>query len=337
MKWLKTRNIIFVVIMGGIIYTIYGKEIGLNKLLQFLNSTNKYLLFLVIFFNLMNILSFTITWKILAPAEIDIYKLFKFYMVGVFINNVTPTFGTGGEPVKAILLGDETGIDKAECFASVILQRMLNMFPFITIGGFGLLLLIFKSDIRLQLWQILGIILSISIAFGIFGSIIYFYFRKDKLISFAKSLIMFYVKFFKKGSQTEYLYKTKKSIDSFYSGIVDINQNKEAIMKAIFFSFLGWIFDILAIYTVFLSIGERNIYVSIIIITYTISMMSSWIPLFLPGGLGIVDVTMAGLFIFSGIPKEAAILATAIYRLVNYWLNTMLGAFYIFLLDRNQE
>jgi uncharacterized protein (TIRG00374 family) len=333
MNFLKTKNIFFVIIIGGIIFTIFGREIGFGKLLSLINNVNKFLLLLAILFNLMNILSFTKTWQILIPAKIDLYKLFKFFMVGIFINNITPTFGTGGEPIKAILLGDETGIDKAECFASVILQRMLNMFPFMTIGGTGLGLLFFSSDIKLQLWQILALLFSIVIAFCMFGLIIYFYFRKDKLFSFAKSLIKFYIKFFKKGSRKNYLDRMQNSIDSFYSGLENIQQNKDAIAKAIFFSFLGWIFDILAIYTVFLSIGDKKIFLSIIIITYTVSMMSSWIPFFLPGGLGVVEITMAGLFIFSGIPKDTALLATAIYRLVNYWLNTLIGAVYIPFLD----
>ena len=60
-------------------------------------------------------------------------------------------------------------------------------------------------------------------------------------------------------------------------------------------------------------------------------MISGWLPLFLPGGLGIVDGTMATLFIYSGVPKEIAILATLLYRLISYWFNTLLGAFYLWL------
>jgi uncharacterized protein (TIRG00374 family) len=59
-------------------------------------------------------------------------------------------------------------------------------------------------------------------------------------------------------------------------------------------------------------------------------MVSSWLPLFLPGGLGIVDGTMATLFIFSGVPLEIALLATLLYRLASYWFNTVLGAFCLY-------
>jgi len=42
-----------------------------------------------------------------------------------------------------------------------------------------------------------------------------------------------------------------------------------------------------------------------------------------------VDGTMAALFIYSGVPKEIAILATLLYRLISYWFSTLLGAFYL--------
>ncbi len=328
MEYLKTKNILFVIIIGGIIFAAFGKEIGPGRFLSLIGNTNKILLLLAIIFNFLNIIVFTITWHLIKPADISLYKLFKFFTVGICINNITPTFGTGGEAVKAMLLGKETGISKAECFASVVLQRMLNMLPFFIIGGLGLGLLFFKSDIRLELWEILALLFSIIFAFGIFGLIIYFYIRKDKVSSFMESSINFFWRFLKKGKKKEYIDAVQQSIDSFYTGLENIQYKKEAIMKAILFSFLGWILDILAMYTVFLSIGEINIHPSIIIMTYTISMMSSWLPLFLPGGLGIVDITMAGMFILGGVPKEMALIATELYRLINYWLNTLIGAFY---------
>ena len=126
-----------------------------------------------------------------------------------------------------------------------------------------------------------------------------------------------------------YVDAVEKSIDSFHGGLRNIGRNKDAVLKAAILSFMGWIFDILAIYAVFLSMGETDIHISILIITYTLSMMSSWLPLFLPGGLGIVDVTMAGLFIFGGVSAETAVVAAWLYRLVNYWLNTALGGYYL--------
>jgi uncharacterized membrane protein YbhN (UPF0104 family) len=40
---------------------------------------------------------------------------------------------------------------------------------------------------------------------------------------------------------------------------------------------------------------------------------------------------MAGLFMFGGVSAETAMVAAWLYRLVNYWFNTVLGGFYLWL------
>lgn len=333
MERFKTRNVWFVVLIGAIIFAIFTNEIGYEKFLILINSVNKPLILLAVFFNLLNLITFTITWKFLTPANISLYKLFKFYMAGTFINNITPAFGTGGEPVKAMLLGKETGISKAECFAGVVSQRMLNMFPFLTIGMLGIWLLFSKPELKLDWWEVVALMFSIGFAFSVFGLIIYFYIRKDKLSSFVHSSLRFfapYIGLVKKGfDHRAYADAVEKSIDSFHGGLRNIHKNKQDLTKAILSSYLGWVFDIMAIYAVFLSLDERRIHISVMIIAYTISMISGWLPLFLPGGLGIVDGTMAVLFIYGGVPFEMAVMATMLYRLASYWFNTILGAFFL--------
>lgn len=336
MERFKRRNIWFVILVGAIVFAIFTKEIGYERLFFLLDNVNKPLVILVIFFNLMNLVTFAITWRFLSPVDIGTHKLFKFHMAGTFINNITPTFGTAGEPVKAMLLGMSTGVSKSECFASVVSQRMLNMFPFLTIGIIGVFFLFSNPEMNLGTWQTVALMFSTGVAFLAFGLIVYFYTRKDRLSSFIHSLIRFfapYIGFVKKGfDHRAYSDAVERSINSFHGGLKDIRKNRHGLVKGTVFSYLGWVFDIFAIYTVFLALGaEDRIHIGVLIIAYTISMVSGWLPLFLPGGLGIVDGTMAILFIYGGVPSEIAMLATLLYRLASYWFNTIAGALYLWL------
>ena len=336
MERFKSKNILFVIIIGAIIFAIFANEIGFEKFFTLIKNVNKPLLLLAVFFNLLNMITFTTSWRCLIPAKISFYKLFKFFMAGTFINNITPSFGTAGEPVKAMYLGKETGTNKSECFAGIVSVRMLNMFPFLTIGMFGIWLLFSNPMMKLGFWEIVGLVFSIGLALSIFFLIIYFYIRKDKLSSFVHSSIRFFAPFIglvKKGfDHTAYMVAVDESINSFHGGLRNIRQDKKGLAKVLVLSYLGWVFDLMAIYMVFLSIDETHIHISVLIISYTISMVSGWLPLFLPGGLGIVDGTMAILFIAGGVPAEMAILATLLYRLSSYWFNTILGAFYFWVL-----
>ncbi len=95
MEKFKTRNIWFVVLIGVVIFAVFTNEIGFEKFIILISSVNKPLVLLAVFFNLLNLITFAITWRFLTTADVSLYKLFKFYMAGTFINNITPTFGTG--------------------------------------------------------------------------------------------------------------------------------------------------------------------------------------------------------------------------------------------------
>jgi uncharacterized protein (TIRG00374 family) len=327
------RNILFVLMIGAIIFAVFTYQVGPSRLISLMGNVNKPLILLVLVFNLLNVIAFTKTWQLLSSADISFFKLFKFYMIGAFISNITPSFGTGGEPVKAMLLGKETGMSKAECFAGVVSQRMLNMFPFLILSILGFVLLFFRPELRLGTWELIALLFSLLLGIGIFVLLIYFYIRKDKLSSFVHFSIRFLAPFIglikKDFDEIAYSEAVEESINSFHGGLRSIHHNKKGILQAVIFSFIGWCFDILAIYTVFLSLGHVSLHISVLIITYTISMIGGWLPFFIPGGLGITEGTMAVLFVYGGVPLEIAVLATLLYRLASYWFNTLLGGYYL--------
>ncbi len=334
MKKFRARNAWFVALIGIAIFAIFITEIGYARFLFLISNVNKSFVILVFLLNALNIIAFTMSWKFLIPRQISFYKLFKFYVAGTFINNITPTFGSGGEPIKAMLLGKETGTSKAECFAGVVYHRIVNVFSFLAIELAGIGLLFYMPGLTLERWEISALVFSIVFGFFIFGLLVYFYMRKDKLSLFAHSMLRFLaplIKRVKKGfDHRVHADALEKSINSFHSGLQGIHCNKKGLAKAMFFSSLGWIFEIMAMYVIFLSLGPgTHIPIGVLIITYSISIISGWIPIVLPGGLGIVDSTMATLLIFSGVSLEIALLVTLLYRLVSYWFNTVLGAFYL--------
>lgn len=332
----RLRNIWFVILLGIIIFIFSIAEIGYGRFLHLISNVNKSLIPLIILLNILNSIAFTISWKILIQMNISFYKLFRFYIIGTSINNITPSLGSGGEPVKAVLLGNETGRSKAECFAGVVSNRIVNVFSFLIIefAGIGLLLYRPEPNLNLERWQIFALVSSVLFSFSIFGLLAYFYARKDKLFSFVNLIVRVFaplIRFVKRDfDHTIYADAIERSIDLFHGGLKNIHGNKKGLASAIFISTFGWIFDIITIYVVFLSLGSGiQINASILIITYVISIISGWLPLFLPGGLGVVDSTMAALFILNGMPLGIALLATLLYRLASYWFNTILGAFYL--------
>jgi uncharacterized protein (TIRG00374 family) len=58
---------------------------------------------------------------------------------------------------------------------------------------------------------------------------------------------------------------------------------------------------------------------------YAVMIFMQMLPLFLPGGVGLVDIVMITLFTSIGVPMHSAVAATILTRLIQLWMLTALG------------
>ncbi len=66
MERFKKRNLLFVIIIGAIIFAAFTNQVGPAKLISLMGNVNKPLLLLVLIFNLLNLIAFTKTWQLLT-------------------------------------------------------------------------------------------------------------------------------------------------------------------------------------------------------------------------------------------------------------------------------
>jgi uncharacterized protein (TIRG00374 family) len=63
---------------------------------------------------------------------------------------------------------------------------------------------------------------------------------------------------------------------------------------------------------------------SLVLLAYAAAAIVALVPL-TPGGLGIVEASLAGLLVLAGVPGAEAFVATLAYRLASYWLPVLAG------------
>lgn len=63
---------------------------------------------------------------------------------------------------------------------------------------------------------------------------------------------------------------------------------------------------------------------SLIVVAYAVAGVARMIP-FTPGGLGIVEASLAGFLVLAGVDSSQAALATLAYRMASYWLPLLAG------------
>lgn len=94
-------------------------------------------------------------------------------------------------------------------------------------------------------------------------------------------------------------------------------------------AFLNTGFDMLSLYLLFLAAGY-DISFGMLLTGYGLPLLIGKVG-FLPGGVGIVEATMTALYISMGVPNHVAVVVVLGYRLISFWIPTLLGiplAFY---------
>jgi len=116
----KKRNVWIVVLIGALIFALFAQEVGFNEFISRISRINKLLFLLVILFNFLNVLASRSHGGILFPTRSVSTGYSRSLWQGHLLTISLPRSGLEASSIKAMLLGKETGISKAECFAGVV-------------------------------------------------------------------------------------------------------------------------------------------------------------------------------------------------------------------------
>ena len=246
--------------------------------------------------------------------------LLPMLMVGMAINNITPSARGGGEPIRGYILSKYSKTSFEKSFATVIADRGLDTFPFMVLAVITIIsLVLFMS---LSSLVVLGLIIAVIALLILFILALYMSLN----IEFGKKATLWLVGVIKRFSRKKHSTLEEKAltaIHGFQNSMRTMVKDKHVLMYGLPISFIIWIFEILRVYVVFSSF---NVEVSVILIAevFIISTLIGMIPL-LPGGLGAVDGIMIILFSAAGVPPSISAAATIVERLISFWMTTIIG------------
>ena len=309
--------------IGLLIMAVMLWFVGIDNILDALMVANLSLIGVGILMQIFTYYLYTLRWKILndiADINVGILKLLPMTLVGLAVNNITPSGRGGGEPVRAYLLSREENYPMEETFAAVVADRALDTFPFVILAIISIAGSIFYFNF--PLWLIITMILAVIVIVVLLIVIIYMCINPN----FGKRVdgwIIGLVRRFYKKNSPKLENKIHRVIKGFQDTMNLVVRNKNVMLYALPLSFIIWIFEISRVYVVFLAFGAH---ISPIIIAevFIIASLVGMIPL-LPGGLGAVDGIMIGFYAVAGISTSVSAAATVIERLISFWMATILG------------
>lgn len=298
--------------------------VGIDQVVDALKMANMGIIALAIAAQIFTYFLYTLRWQILnrlADMDVGIKKLLPMVLVGLAVNNITPSGRGGGEPVRAYLLAKaDDDYHFEDSFATVVADRALDTFPFVVLAAITIasMALFFNLD----LWLLVVMVFAVIAIIAILIMLIYMCINPNFGKRVDGWIIGLVRRFYKKNSEN-LENQIHKSIFGFQETMKLLMSNKKGLAITLVLSFVIWFFEIFRVYLVFLAFGAR---VNPIVIgeVFIIACLVGMIPL-LPGGLGAIDGLMIVFYSAAGIPASVSAAATVIERLISFWMTTIIG------------
>ncbi|MGL4668973.1 MAG: UPF0104 family protein [Methanobacteriaceae archaeon] len=327
------KAIIFSFIIVFIIIFVIVVFAGVDGIIESLKQTDLRLLALSFVIKMLVIVLWAFRWKFIL-SRIDhntnnnvkspnFFNVFGILLTSIFGNNITPG-SIGGEPLRAFVLNKYNKTPVEVGFASTLVDRVLELLPFIIMTLVAVVALI-SWDLNLVSKSIL-IILIIATISG-FSLILYAGINKEVstniVFKILHGLESFISKIYKNYNSEAVENKAKKAISNFNSSFKVIISDKQLFFVGALLALFTWGLDIFNFYICFLAIGITPP-IAPFVTVLTIAILLSFLPL-LPGALGITEIIMIALFAPVGITADYVLAASTIERITSYIFPTVLG------------
>ena len=246
-------------------------------------------------------------------------RIFNLSWVGIFLDSLIPG-GWSGDAFKAYLLAKDPDIDGGRTAASIVIKNVLELLITLSISILGLTLLALNYTLESGVLIAIGstmllltlpliIILYLSIDHKATKRIIRFFVRPTSSIRRKRFRI------------DDFETKIEKALANYRDGITTLKSKPKTLIRPVSFQVMAWVFDILALFLIFASIGH---FVSAdkVIITNTISvnLQTQGVAL-----AGFAQLVSANVYTILNILPTVSAAATVLAGFASFWLKIVIS------------
>ena len=317
------KKTVFFLGVSLVILAVMLYFVGIDQVIEALKIAKLEFIALAIAMQVFTYYLYTLRWKILnnvAGIDAGVKNLLPMVLVGLAVNNITPSGRGGGEPVRAYILSREKNYPMEETFATVVADRALDTFPFVLLAV--LTIIGMALSFKFNTWLLVLMVVAVIVIVIVLILLIYMSINPGFGARVEGWILRIARRFYKKNPDT-LDDKVHNIVAGFQDTMKMVISNKKVLYYALPLSFIIWIFEILRVYFVFLAFGAQ---VNPVVIgeVFILASLAGMIPL-LPGGLGAVDGIMIVFYSAAGITASISAAATVIERLISFWMATIIG------------
>jgi glycosyltransferase 2 family protein len=311
------------IVLGMGAYFLYLYHVGFEDVISSLKNVNLMLFMLAVVLALAGVLFDALAWQAIAQKfdyKVPIWDFFLIYMSCNFMNNLIPSGSFSGETARIYFLEKLDGgsrIDRSS--ATVAATRIITAIPFFLGTAIGLVYLDVATDA--PLWALATctaislILLFLNAAF--FGIC----FADDWLERIIFILIDYTERFFHIHVDRA---QCQRIMGRFHQSMMMLADHKRTLLISTFWAVASWLSMTLVAVMVFRSMSI-SVPLRAVFAVYAVMIFLQMLPIFLPGGVGLVDIVMSTFFTAIGLPMHSAVAATILIRIIQLWLITAIG------------
>jgi len=299
-KKIFNKGLIIVLVLTAVFYASFLFYGDLNSIGEIFFQINFWYIPLILLVRFLAVILRSLRQKLfLKSLGIDIPIKFNIlvYISGLSML-VTPA--SSGTVIKSYILNKKFGTEYSKTIPMVITEKYHDVLAPLSIILF---MLIFVDIFEVQL---IAVVLSIIIL------AIYVITRKQNLLQ----------KIIHKTSKLKILNKFQKNLLEYYDSF-HILSNKKPMIRGWLIGILSSLVEGIAIYLGFLALGIDFNFIESFVSVYVANIIGA--ISFIPGGFGITEAGMLGLFVLLGLPLSIATTAVLFTRLTGFWFYFVMG------------
>lgn len=309
--------------VGMGVYFLYLYHVGFQEVMRSLGNVDLTIFGAGFALAVLGVFFDSLSWQAIVQKfdyQVSTRDIFLIYLSSIFMNNLIPSGSFSGETARIYFLDKLAGssrIDKTS--ATVAASRIIAFIPFMLGTIIGLAFLALATDVPgWALAACTGIAAFLLLANAVFLGVCYVDGWLERIIFAIVDLMerIFRVRIDR--------IKCQRIMVQFHESMMILVSHKKTLFISTFWAIAAWFSMTLVGFIVFQSMG-LEVPVRAIFAVYAVMIFLQMLPLFLPGGLGLVDIVMITLFNAIGVPMHAAVGATILIRLIQLCFLTVLG------------
>lgn len=262
---------------------------------------------------------------IAAGTRIPFWEMLKITFVANTMNYVVSAGGLSGFAVRLyyfIRLGTPSGTAVIISLVQTFLTNVVLLL--FLVGGFGYL--INSHELRGYALGTIAVLLGVFVLAAALALILLLHreLRRRTLFILAEASHWLLHKFAPGHKpQRVRVWRFQRNLNR---GIEFMLARKRNMLAPTLWILFDWIITLLVLYTAFVAV-RHPIPLSFVIVGFAVGMILSLVS-FIPGGLGIMEGSMAAIFASLSVPFETAVVAALIFRVAYYFIPMIISVFF---------